>query len=46
MTNAATGGLNDRTGWRKALRYALTENPIEEQRQYSLFDMMIKKGEE
>ncbi|NLL68308.1 MAG: DUF3780 domain-containing protein, partial [Clostridiaceae bacterium] len=46
MTNAATGSLNDRTGWRKALRYALTENPIEEQRQYSLFDMMIKKGEE
>ena len=46
MTNAATGGLNDRSGWRKALRYALTENPIEEQRQFSLFDMMIKKGEE
>ena len=28
MTNAATGGLHDNTGWRKALRYALTENPI------------------
>lgn len=46
MTNAATGGINDRRGWRKALRYALTENPIEEQRQQSLFDVMINKGME
>jgi hypothetical protein len=28
MTNASTGGVDDTTGWRKALRYALTENPI------------------
>ena len=34
-TNASTGGLNDRKGWRTALRYALCENPIYE---YSLFD--------
>lgn len=46
MTNAATGGLDDRRGWRKALRYALTENPIDEQRQISMFDIMIRKGEE
>lgn len=30
MTNAAAGNVDDRRGWRKALRYALTENPIEE----------------
>lgn len=46
MTNAATGGVDDKRGWRKALRYALTENPIEEARQQSLFDIMIRKGEE
>lgn len=46
MTNAATGGVHDRRGWRKALRYALTENPIEEPRQQSLFDIMINKGME
>ncbi|MBF0120191.1 MAG: DUF3780 domain-containing protein [Desulfobacterales bacterium] len=44
MTNAATGGLHDKRGWRKAIRYALTENPIEEKRQLSIFDIMIKKG--
>ncbi|MHB1421393.1 MAG: DUF3780 domain-containing protein [Bacillota bacterium] len=44
MTNAATGGVHDRRGWRKALRYALTENPVEEAgRQISLFDIFIKK---
>lgn len=46
MTNAATGNIDDRKGWRKALRYALTENPIDEQRQMSLFDAMLKRGEE
>jgi len=30
MTNAATGNFDDRRGWRKAIRYALTENPIME----------------
>jgi len=46
MTNAATGNLDDRRGWRKALRYALCENPIAEQRQVSLFDAMLKRGTE
>lgn len=47
MTNAATGGVHDKRGWRKALRYALTENPIEEaNHQQSIFDIMIRKGEE
>ena len=34
MTNAATGHptLGKGRGWRKALRYALTENPIPEGR--------------
>lgn len=39
MTNAATGGLKDRKGWRKALRYALCENPVVERSQMSLFDL-------
>lgn len=46
MTNAAAGGLYDRSGWRKALRYALCENPIDESRQLSLFDAMLKRTEE
>jgi len=46
MTNAATGNIDDRMGWRKALRYALTENPIDETRQMSLFDKFLKRGEE
>lgn len=46
MTNAATGNLDDRRGWRKALRYALCENPIDEQRQPSIFDTMLNRSEE
>jgi hypothetical protein len=38
MTNAATGELKDRRGWRKALMFALCENPVIEPRQHSLFD--------
>jgi hypothetical protein len=38
MTNAATGELKDRRGWRKALMYALCENPVVERRQLSMFD--------
>lgn len=30
MTNAATGGADDRRGWRRAIKYALSENPVEE----------------
>jgi hypothetical protein len=29
MTNATSGGVNDKRGWRKAIRYALTENPVD-----------------
>lgn len=35
-TNASTGGLKDRKGWRAALRYALCENPIEEDPQIQI----------
>jgi len=28
MTNASSGGVDDNFGWRKAIRYALTENPV------------------
>ena len=41
MTNATTGTSNDRRGWRMALRYALTDNPIEEQGM-SLFENLYK----
>ena len=39
MTNASTGGLNEDRGWRRALMYALCENPILEEKsvQYSMF---------
>lgn len=37
-TNASTGGLKDRRGWRTALRFALCENPIEEKPQIGMFD--------
>ncbi|HOA35179.1 MAG TPA: DUF3780 domain-containing protein [Bacillota bacterium] len=30
MTNASTGHAFDKRGWRKAVRYALTENPVDE----------------
>jgi hypothetical protein len=39
MTNAATGGLKDKKGWRTALRFALCENPVVERRQLSLFEL-------
>ena len=38
MTNAATGGLKDKKGWRVALRHALCENPVVEKNQVSMFD--------
>lgn len=40
MTNASTGHIKDKKGWRTALRYALCENPIEENPQSSIFDML------
>ncbi len=45
MTNAATGNLDDRMGWRKALRYALTENPIEANRNMSIYDYELRREE-
>lgn len=38
MTNASTGGIKDTKGWRTALRYALCENPVQENPQMTLFD--------
>ena len=38
MTNASTGGLKDKKGWRTALRYALCENPVAEKPQMNMFD--------
>ncbi|MEA4902367.1 DUF3780 domain-containing protein [Desulfitobacterium sp.] len=43
MTNASTGHIKDKKGWRIALRYALCENPIEEDPQLSLFDMLTEE---
>ena len=40
MTNAATGEITDKKGWRKALRFALCENPVVERQQMSLFDAL------
>jgi hypothetical protein len=41
MTNAVTGQADDKRGWRKAIRYALTENPIDDEKskQQSLFEI-------
>lgn len=41
MTNATTGHADDKRGWRKAIRYAITENPIEDKsgKQMSIFDL-------
>lgn len=40
MTNASTGQIKDKKGWRIALRHALCENPIEENPQTDLFAML------
>ena len=41
MTNAVTGHADDKRGWRKAIRYALTENPIDDEKhkQLNIFDL-------
>lgn len=44
MTNASSGGIYDKKGWRMALRYILCENPISEKPQLELFDEMAAKG--
>lgn len=51
MTNAATGhALKGRgRGWRKALRYALTENPVSEgliQQRLAAFELVPTRGKE
>ena len=43
-TNASYGGINDKKGWRTALRYALCENPIAENPQLTLFDFDDEDG--
>ena len=42
MTNATTGGAGDRRGWRMALRYALTENPLEDPGPSNLFENIYR----
>lgn len=44
MTNAITGHADDKRGWRKAIRYALTENPIDDgdKSQGNIFEMLYK----
>ena len=45
MTNASTGDANSKYGWRTAIRYALTENPISDKnRQSSLFDQYVSES--
>lgn len=41
MTNATTGHADDKRGWRKAIRYAITENPIDDLKtnQMRIFDL-------
>lgn len=42
MTNASTGDVNSKYGWRTAIRYALTENPVTEKYQHrSIFDQYV-----
>jgi len=40
LINAASGGINDRHGWRKAIKWGLLENPVDEKeiRQLELFE--------
>lgn len=43
MTNASTGHIKDKRGWRIALRYALCENPIEEDPQTNILDFISEE---
>lgn len=44
MTNAITGDADDKRGWRKAIRYALTENPVDDKnKQGNILEMLYKK---
>jgi len=43
MTNATTGHADNKRGWRKAIRFALTENPIEnDEAQGSILESLYK----
>lgn len=41
MTNATTGHADDKRGWRKAIRYAITENPVDDNKtnQFRIIDL-------
>lgn len=45
MANAITGHADDKRGWRKAIRFALTENPVDDldNNQGSILEMLYKK---
>lgn len=43
MTNATTGHADNKRGWRKAVRFALTENPIEnDETQGNILELLYK----
>lgn len=43
MTNAVTGNAYDKRGWRKAVRFALSENPIDDTgKQGNIMEMLYK----
>ena len=39
ITNAMSGNLGERRGWRKALRFAFTENPVDESKDIERFEL-------
>ncbi len=44
MANAITGHADDKRGWRKAIRFALTENPVDDERkQGNILEMLYEK---
>ncbi|XOS91179.1 DUF3780 domain-containing protein [Brevibacillus laterosporus] len=43
MTNAITGHADDKRGWRKAIRYALTENPVDDETRGNILEMLYRK---
>ncbi|MBT2667306.1 DUF3780 domain-containing protein [Bacillus sp. ISL-4] len=42
MTNAVTGHADDKRGWRKAIRYALTENPVDDDTRGNILEMLYR----
>lgn len=44
MANASTGYYNNKRGWRIAIRYALTDNPVNDKtKQMTIFDSLLDK---